>query len=180
MEQTNAEVGREHHQVMGVLMDTLIRVHANFTSAGKVKRAPWHEPLVEQIVRERVAQFQLAHLSEPGLGDVQGQQRPGNHPKHHELVQKTLKILKRQRIVERLVPGIEPDLAEGGQCDHGAEGGAEANECVAARRMKKGCDHHPELRRELLVPRCSRRLAPEWFFGLVSHLRPIPFSFASP
>ena len=180
MEQANAEVGRGLHQVTGVFMDTLIRVHADFAGAGEAKRALRHEPLIEEIMCQPIAQLQLAHLSEPGLSDIQGQQRPGDHHKNHKLVQKLRKVLARKRIVKRLVPRIELDLEEGGQPDHDAECDAERNEYVASRRMKKSRDHHPELRRELLFPRRGCRFAFGWFFGLVSHLRPIPFSCVSP
>jgi len=121
LEQTNSEVGRELHKVTGILMYALIWILADFAGSREVKRTPWHEPLIEEIARQSFAQFQLAHFSKPGLGDIQGQQRAGNHPKDHELVQKLPKILERERIVERLVPSIEFDLAEGRQRDNGAD-----------------------------------------------------------
>ena len=135
----------------GILMDALVWVYADFAGAGEVKRAPWHEPLIEEIARQSFAQFQLAHFSKPGLGDIQGQQRAGNHPKDHELVQKLPKVLERERIVERLVPGIEFDLAEGRQRDNGADRDSEQEEFVAAGRIPKGFYHHPQLRREPLA-----------------------------
>ena len=55
MEQANAEIGRELHQVTSILMDSLVWIFADFTGAGKAKRAPGHEPLIEEIMREPVA-----------------------------------------------------------------------------------------------------------------------------
>src|SRR5262249_47794152 len=104
----------------GILMDALIGVYADIAGAGEAKRAPRHEPLIEEIARQSLAQFQLAQFSKPGLGDIQGQQRAGNHRKDYELIQKLPKILERERIIERLVPSIEFDLGEGGQRDNGA------------------------------------------------------------
>src|ERR1700738_1756825 len=116
----------------GILMDALIWVYADFAGAGEANRPPGHEPLIEEIARQSFAQFQLAQFAKPGLGDIQGQQRAGNHPKDHELVQKLPKILERERIVERLVPSIKFDLAEGRQRDNGADRDSEQEEFVAA------------------------------------------------
>src|SRR3984893_16679037 len=132
----------------GILMDALIWIYADFAGAREAKRAPGHKPLIEEIAGQSVAQFQLAHFSKPGLGDIQGQQRAGNDPKDHELVQKLPKILERERIVERLVPSVELDLEEGRQRDNGADRDCEQEEFVAAGRIPKGFYHHPQLRRE--------------------------------
>src|SRR5580704_12741277 len=164
----------------GILMDALIWIYADIAGAGEAKRAPGHEPLIEEIARQSFAQFQLAQFSKPGLGDIQDQQRAGNHRKDHELVQKLPKVLERESIVERLVPSIELDLAEGGQRDNRADRESEQEELVAAGRMYKSCEHHSQLRRELLAPRCSRRLAPGRFVATVIHLRRLPFLLVAP
>ena len=65
----------------GILMDALVRVYADFAGPGEAKRAPGHEPLIEEIARQSFAQFQLAHFSKPGLGDIQYQQTPAITPK---------------------------------------------------------------------------------------------------
>ena len=135
----------------GILMDALVRVDADFAGPGEAKRAPGHEPLIEEIARQSFAQFQLAHFSKPGLGDIQYQQTAGNHPKDHEQVQKLPKILERERIVERLVPSIEFNLAKRRQRDNGADRACEREEYVAVRRIPKRFCHHPQLRRETLA-----------------------------
>jgi len=65
----------------GVFMDTLIRVHADFAGAGEAKRTLGHEPLIEEIVRQPIAQLQLAHLSEPGLATFKANSAPASTTK---------------------------------------------------------------------------------------------------
>ncbi|ESY24321.1 hypothetical protein X750_09660 [Mesorhizobium sp. LNJC394B00] len=65
-----------------------------------------------QVERQRLAQLQPDHLVEPGLSDVEQQQRAGNHGKDHQLMQEGRHVATRQRIVERLVPAVEQNLAD--------------------------------------------------------------------
>jgi hypothetical protein len=72
---------------------------------------------LDEIDRQTLPEPQLQRLSEPALGHVQNQQRPGDQAEDSELDQELRKVAVRQRIIEGLVPGVEPYLAVGGDGD---------------------------------------------------------------
>ena len=59
-----------------------------------------------------------------------------------------MKVLVRERIVERPVPGVEDDLAVGRGADDGDEGSAEQQDLVPLRRGNESAAHAYHLRQE--------------------------------
>src|SRR3984893_11131689 len=73
-----------HHTITLRQLRATVDVHIHYSlepGGAGTRVSRWRE-----IARQSFAQFQLAQFSKPGLGDIQGQQRAGNHPKDHELV----------------------------------------------------------------------------------------------
>ena len=67
---------------------------------------------LDQIERQRFAQLQPDHLVEPGLADIEHQQPAGDGGKDEKLVQEGLHVAACERVVERLVPAVEQNLAD--------------------------------------------------------------------
>lgn len=119
LKEAGSEICRKFCKVMGVLMDTLIWVHADFASAGEKKSALGREPLREQVSRQCFAQFHLRRLIEPSLGDVQNRQSPGDIDEHKKLGSKDREVFARESIIKWFVPCVELNLSISGGADHG-------------------------------------------------------------
>src|SRR5262249_16781732 len=98
--------------------------------------------------------------------------------KHVELIQEFNKILKGERVVEWLVPGIELDLGPCGERNDGAEPGSKQNELIAARRNPESLHHHPHLRRKVVFC-CPFGPNEGRFFCLLIHIDLVTFLSAS-
>src|ERR1700751_4805050 len=68
------------------------------------------EPFVEQIAHQAPAHYHPDGLIEPRLADVEYQQYACQLGEYTQLSEKRREILARQRVVERLVPGVESGL----------------------------------------------------------------------
>lgn len=117
LQQADAEIRGQIGEVRGILLHALVGVDTNGAGIGQAESARRPHPLVDQIERQRLAKFQPDHLVEPGLTYVEHQQPAGNDCKDEKLVQEGCHVSARERIVERLVPAVEQNLADRG-CDN--------------------------------------------------------------
>ena len=79
----------------------------------------------------------LQRLDQPALRHVEHQQHAGDHEEHAELEQEVVQVAARQRIVERLVPAVEPDLAVGGHDHHDGHAGDQSQQPLARPRSRR-------------------------------------------
>lgn len=76
------------------------------------------------VAYEPHAQLWLDHLVEPALCRVKAEEDAGEDAKDDELVEKGADVFALECIVEGQVPGVQPELAEGGDPNRNAEGSA--------------------------------------------------------
>ncbi|MCY1239526.1 hypothetical protein D9M72_523230 [compost metagenome] len=112
-------------------MDALIRVDADCAGVRQTKRARGAHPFGYEIFRQALAQAQLDDLSEPGLQDVEDEKHASDLGEDDQLMKKGGQVASLERVVERFVPSIEDDLAEGCHNDDNDDGYAEPNDLVA-------------------------------------------------
>ena len=105
----------------------------------------------EQIPRQFVAQGHLGHLIEPGLGDVQNQQRPGDDDEHEKLRGETRKVLARERVVKRPAPCVEFDLPVDGGAHNEREPRAKPKQCAAPAGVTEDLQHRLQMRNKALL-----------------------------
>ena len=134
LQQPDAEIGRQLGQVARILVHALVGVVADGTGVGEPERAAGLQPVPDEIVGEPGAQLQFQRLAEPALPDVQHQQAAGDDGEHAELQDELVQITARQRVVEGLVPAVEPDLAVGRGGDDHEDRQPEQQQPVAHRR----------------------------------------------
>src|SRR6476469_8562805 len=83
---------------------------------------PVLEPLIKEIARQPFTRFELDHFAQPGLRDIEDEKTTGKQCEGQKLVAERRKVFLLNRIIKRLVPGIEADLRHGRSADH-ANGG---------------------------------------------------------
>ena len=145
LQQTDAEIGREIREVARILMDALVGIDADLSSLRQEEHAPRREPFGEEVARERLAHLHPQHLVEPGLSDVEHEQRARDLAEHDELREKIRQMAARQRVVEGLVPSVELDLPIGRRGDHADESDIEPEKPGAAARGAQDLKHRREL-----------------------------------
>src|SRR5581483_6600259 len=111
-----------------VLMHALIRIDADRAGAGELEGAPRDEPVVDQILREALAQSHFQRFAQPSLRDVEHEERSGDDAEHAELAQEVIEVVARERIIEGLVPAVEAYLSISARGDHDEDGGREGEE----------------------------------------------------
>ena len=99
-----------------VLVHTLVRIDAELACLGETKRAAGPQPLIHEVAHQPFAQLQFQHLVEPVWATLRPAGR-GDDGEYEKLVEKAVEILSGQRVVKRLVPGVQLDLAIGGGRD---------------------------------------------------------------
>ena len=148
LEQADAEIGRKLGEVAGILVHALVGIDADRPGIGEAEGAPRSQPLSDEIAHEAFAQLQLGHLAEPPLRDVEYEKATGDDAEHPELRHEAGEIAARQRVVEGLVPAVQPDLPIGRGDDDQEDGAGERQKAAAKRRGEERRDHHAKLRDE--------------------------------
>ena len=146
LEQADAEIGRELGQVAGVFMQALVRIHPDGARIGEPEGTAGLEPLTDKVEHQSFAQLEFRHLVQEGLENIQHQKTAGNHGEDAELDYKAVEVTARKRIIERLVPPVEQDLAIGRQQDHSNKSETQNEQGIAHARGKEGANHHRQLR----------------------------------
>jgi hypothetical protein len=134
--------------VARILVHALIRIDADRSGARQLEGSPRLHPALDEVPHQPFSQLQLQHFPEPALGNVEREERACNDRKDLELVGELAGIVPRERIVEGLVPAIEPHLAVCGRHDHRGGGAREHEDGVAQGRGPQRPDHHVELHRQ--------------------------------
>ena len=98
--------------MLPVLMDALVRIRADVAYARDAELPLLLQPLGDKVLREPFAQFELDRLLQPTLRNIEHQKDRYDHRESEELDEEASDILLRKGIVERLIPGIEPDLTQ--------------------------------------------------------------------
>ncbi len=131
---------------MCVFAHALVGIHPHGAAGGgKPERAARLHPQRQQIARESLAQPVFRGLGEPALTHVQHEQRADDRKPHTELIKKVVEIAPRQRIVERLVPAVEHDLAVGRYQDHHDQHAHQDHDAFADWRAEDGAKDHAHL-----------------------------------
>jgi hypothetical protein len=113
LQQADRKRGREVRQVLRVLLDTLVGIDPDLAGEAQHVGALGREPLVEQVVGQPLAQPNVGHLPQPGLGNDQHEQAAGDHHEDQELGREGREVLLLDRVVEGALPAVEPDLPRG-------------------------------------------------------------------
>ena len=106
LQQANAEIGGDLGELPRVVVNALVGVDADFAHTRDTEAAMRFQPLKKQVPRQPFAQFQLGHLSQPSLSDVENQQCAGDIGKNQKLLANPGEVLSRQRVVEGLIPRV--------------------------------------------------------------------------
>src|SRR5262245_40380482 len=99
--------------MLGILLDALVGICAILTRIGETKGATGQEPLGHEVVDQAFAQNHFGRLIEPDLRHIKSKQYPRQNREDAKLLNEGGDISARQRIVEWLVPGVEPNLRIG-------------------------------------------------------------------
>ena len=170
LQKANAQVGRKIGQVLGVGLEALVRIDADGARIREPEGALRLEPLVQEVVHQALAQDDFGALIEPHLHHVEDKQYAGDLAEDAELGQETRNVLVGQRIVERAVPGIEPDLHVGRGPDDDDEPAGQHQEFVALPRNPKGRSHPKEIGEQAAERRVLCAIgAIGWFGRLFRH-----------
>jgi len=102
------------------------------------------KPFGRKIFDEPLAQDDLRLLIEPGLRDIEDEQDPSQLGEDAELREKLGHVPVRQRVVERLVPGVQPNLRVGRCAHHRQQGDDQQNDLDPLARLpqRRGQAHH--------------------------------------
>ena len=117
MHEANPQVGRQLAEVARIFVHALIGIDADMAGIGEPEGAARHEPVLDEIVREALAQLELQGFAEPPLRHVEHQQRACDDAEYAQLHQEPAKVPVRQRVIEGLIPAVEADLSIGGGDD---------------------------------------------------------------
>ena len=107
-------------KVVSVAYNVLGSIQAGPPKTFPLEVIPWHyhsnlcekngtagtQPAIDQVLHESLAHLDLCGLTEPSLRHIQHEQYARDHGENPELVDEFRKIAFRQRVVERLIPGI--------------------------------------------------------------------------
>ena len=115
LQQPDAEVGGELGQGLRVGLDALVGVDADLAGAADARRALARHPVADQVLRRELAQPDPDQLVDAGLRDVEHEQDAGDDEEDAELVEESGEVAPLDRVVERLVPGVEPHLHRRGR-----------------------------------------------------------------
>ena len=85
------------------------------------KLPPLLQPMGKEVLGQPFAKLELDRLLKPALQNIKHQKDRYDHSEGEELDEKARDILLRNGIVERLVPGIEPDLTESSCADNSGD-----------------------------------------------------------
>src|SRR5580698_536041 len=94
-----------------VFVHALIRIYPHGACIGQSERPAGNQPVLNQIVNQSLAKLELQGFPEPALSDIQYEQTSADYSEDPELMQELAEVLMRQRVVERLIPVIELNLA---------------------------------------------------------------------
>jgi hypothetical protein len=114
-----------------ILVHALVGVDAHRAGVRQPKGASRRHPALHEIAHQPFTKLQLQGLDQPTLPDVEREQRTRDHAKDTELSPKLMKILVRQRVIERLIPGVQPDLAISRHCHDQENGDRQGDERTA-------------------------------------------------
>ena len=145
MQQLHPQIAGQLGKMARILVHALVGIDADGAFTGQARGAAGLQPLAYQIEHQAFAQFQFQHFGQPALPHIQHQQAEGDDAEYAELDQELPEIAMRQRIVERLVPAVQPDLAIGGGDDDDKHRPAQDKKLIAHRRIQQGADHHAHL-----------------------------------
>jgi hypothetical protein len=157
--------------VTRILVHALVGVDADRSGAGEPECAARQHPEIDEIQRQPFAQLELDRLRQPPLEDVEDEQCARDHPEHAELREKRLEIAPRQRVVERLVPAVQPDLPVRRRQDDHKDPARERQQRVAHGRRPQCSQHHAGLRHEARTGDLVA-VGPAWVFRLGAHRLP--------
>jgi hypothetical protein len=73
LQEADGEIGRELHEMSGILVHPLVGIGPDLAGLGEEIGALRCQPAVEQIVSEPLPQADLEHLLQPGLRHDQDQ-----------------------------------------------------------------------------------------------------------
>ncbi len=152
-------------------MHALVGVDADRSDTGETERSAWEHPEIDEIPSQAFAQPELDRFRQPALEDVEHEQRTCDDPEHPELHEKLRKIAPRQRVVERLVPAVEPDLPVGRRDDDQQDHTSEPQQRVAHWRSPERFEHHAELRHEARTGDVVA-VGIAWLLRVVAHRSP--------
>src|SRR6185437_17132977 len=85
------------------------------------------------------------HLRQPALEDVENEQRTRDDAEYAELHDELREIAPRQRVVEGLVPAVEPDLPVGRRYDDQKDCAPQPQQPVAQGGGPERFEHHADL-----------------------------------
>ena len=117
LKQPDAEIGGQLGEMARILVHALVRVDADGSRVRQPECALRLHPVVDEALHQAFPELELQGFVEPALRDIQDQQAAGDQEKNAELIEEFAQIAPRQRIEERLVPAIEPDLPVRGRGD---------------------------------------------------------------
>src|SRR6476469_8534343 len=106
----------------GVLVDSLIGVLADLSGVRNAEGPQRSKPFPFEVFDQAFAQDDLRLLVDPRLRNVQDEQHTAQLRKHTQLGDELGNVLVRQSVVERSVPGVEPDLRVGRRAYYRDEG----------------------------------------------------------
>ena len=148
LQQADAEIRRQFGQVPGVLMDALVWVFAEFADLRQADGSQRREPLGGEVFDETLAQNELRLQVEPRLRDVEDEQDAGQFAEHPELRDEMGNVLARQRVVERLVPGVQQNLRVCARADHRSQRDEQQRDLATLSRRPQRRRHADQLRGE--------------------------------
>ena len=126
-------------------MNALVGVDADLARIGKPHGASGLEPFGKKVAGQPFARFELDHFAKPGLGNIEDEKAAGDQGKNEELIDETLEIPRRHRIVERPIPGVETHLGHDGCANHRNDRDSEHRQGAASLRGPQRQDEFAEL-----------------------------------
>src|SRR6185295_3659961 len=107
--------------------------------------APGEHPKIDEILSQAGAQLELDHFRQPALEDIENEQRTRDDAEYPELHEELLEIASRQRVVEGLVPAVEPNLPIGRRYDDQKDQCRQPQQWVACGGGPERFQHHADL-----------------------------------
>jgi hypothetical protein len=139
LQQADPEVGGKIDEVPGIFLDALVGIGADLAGLSQKIGALWRQPAVEQIVGQPFSQPDLEQLLKPCLRDDQHQQAADDHAEHQKLAAESCQVALLERIEERALPSVEPDLHDRiGADDEDDPAGEQTEPSPVPRRAERG------------------------------------------